>query len=274
MLAAENRIAERPAHPLEQRRAPQEREPLLAESVQVLGVQVRRHEPMVAGEDNLWLIRLRPHAGRAPSRERRELERSRPALGAVEQVLRGVAGQVGTRRAQKELCLASRQREVARPQLEQPPTHPQLIGDRALDPARDDDRRAFGDVLGQQRHDLERVGRREHVRVLDDEDAPVRGRERGRDARDDGAPERRLRRRERLERPAVDRRQPVDGGGQVLQQHDRIVVAPVERDPGELPVVARCPLRQQRRLPVTARCDDGHGARGQVGAQAVDEGST
>ena len=234
-------------------------------------MEVRRHEPMVARKRNLGLVGLRPRVGRPPRRERRELEGPRPALGPVEQILADLAGELRARRAQEQLCLPAREREIGRPELQQAAAHPQPCGDRALDPARDDDCRALGDVLGEQRHDLDRVRLAEHVSVFDDEHALLRGSERGGEARHHRAPEGRLRGGERVERPAIDGRQPVDRRGEVPQQHDRVVVAPIECDPGESSLVASSPLREQGRLPVAARGDDGNGSRAEIGAQAIDE---
>ena len=135
----EHRIAQRPAHPLQQRRPAQEREPLLAQPVQVFGVEVRRDEPVVARKrDRLGLGAVR--VGRPPRRERRELECPRPALGPVQQVL---DRQRRTARRRPNVGAAlPRDAWSARswvPSSSRPPRIRSARGDAALDPARDDD---------------------------------------------------------------------------------------------------------------------------------------
>ena len=125
ILRLENRVAERPAHPVEHRGAAEEREPLRAQPVQVLGVEVRREEPVVAAQRDagsssrarsagrIWRA---PPAGAPPPSPRVRSSRS----------LTGLAADAAPARAQEQLGLAARQREIGRPELEQSAAaHPQ-----------------------------------------------------------------------------------------------------------------------------------------------------
>ena len=53
----------------------------------------------------------------------------------------------------------------------------------------------------------------------------------------------------------VDRLDPIQRGGKVGQQHRRVVVVVVDRDPGHPPLVSLSPLGQQGRLAVAGRGD-------------------
>ena len=59
-----------------------------------------------------------------------------------------------------------------------------------------------------------------------------------------------------------DRFDAVDRGRDVAQEHDRVVVSPVERDPRERTRISLGPLRQQRRLAVPGGRDHGRERQG------------
>ena len=77
--------------------------------------------------------------------------------------------------------------------------------------------------------------------------------------------------RERLEHGGVERRAGVQRLGDVGQKDDGIVVAVVERDPGERATVVCGPLPENRRLAVTGRCDDADDATAALTGEAADE---
>jgi len=66
----------------------------------------------------------------------------------------------------------------------------------------------------------------------------------------------------------------LEGGGDVPQQHDRIVVALVERDPRKGAAVARRPLREDSCLPIAGRSNDGGGRDRRRRPQSVHERRT
>ena len=76
---------------------------------------------------------------------------------------------------------------------------------------------------------------------------------------------------QRLERRLRQRLDPVERGRDEAQERDRVVVALVDRDPGERPHVARRPLREQRRLAVAGRRHHQHERERARRAQAVDQ---
>ena len=96
----------------------------------------------------------------------------------------------------------------------------------------------------------------QHVEVVQHEHTRAAGRERAGDAGHGGCPERRAGRLQRLDDAALERLVPVERCRDVAEQDDGIVVALVERRPGEVTGVALRPLGEQRRLPVPGGRDD------------------
>src|SRR6185503_13698634 len=78
---------------------------------------------------------------------------------------------------------------------------------------------------------------------------------------------------QRLERRLRQRLDPVESGRDQAQDRDRVVVALVDRDPGEGTHVTRRPLREQRCLAVARGRHDQHEREGARRAQPVDERS-
>ena len=76
---------------------------------------------------------------------------------------------------------------------------------------------------------------------------------------------------ERLPHVRAERLDPIERRGDVLEQDVRVVVALVDRDPGERARVACGPLGKECRLAVAGRCDDEHEREGAGGAKPVDE---
>src|SRR6185437_4982985 len=61
---------------------------------------------------------------------------------------------------------------------------------------------------------------------------------------------------QRLENPLADRLNPIQRRRDIAEQHFRVIVLLVSGHPGEIPLLAPGPLREQRGLPVTRRRDD------------------
>ena len=98
----------------------------------------------------------------------------------------------------------------------------------------------------------------EQLQVVQDEGDRVRHRrEGGREPGHHGGRGRHARGGQGGEDPRVDRLDPVEGHGDVGQQHDRVVVATVDRDPGHAASLALGPLGHERRLAVAGWGDDG-----------------
>ena len=70
---------------------------------------------------------------------------------------------------------------------------------------------------------------------------------------------------------SAERLDAVDRRGNVLEQDDRVVIALVDRDPGERSGIARRPLGEKRRLAVAGRRRDEHERERARGPQPVDE---
>jgi hypothetical protein len=75
-----------------------------------------------------------------------------------------------------------------------------------------------------------------------------------------------------LEHTRVDRLDPVQGSGEVAQQHHRVVVAPVDRDPSRPMPLAPDPLRKGGGLAVAGRGDHAHHQHGLRRKQPIHQG--
>ena len=94
---------------------------------------------------------------------------------------------------------------------------------------------------------------------------------RGRQPRDDGGQDGGARGGQGLEDCRVDRLDPVQRGRDIAQQDDRVVVALVDRDPGDPAPLPRRPLGEQRGLAIAGRGDHTDERRGLGGEQLLDQ---
>ena len=129
---------------------------------------------------------------------------------------------------------------------------------RWIFPARHRDLRARGNVLDQRREHVEtsrtgdgvQVVEHQHQRALEcTKCAP--------DPRNPVRPRRATWTRQRLEHLGGDRLNAVNCSRDVSQEHHRVVVSAVERNPSEWTRIGLGPLRKQRRLAVPGGCDHG-----------------
>ena len=204
--------------------------------------------------------------------ERGQVEAGRPAFGVLDQLVDLGVLELQRGGAQQHLGLAPAEGELVRPELEQRPAGPQR-GHRQVgqDPTGEHDHRPGRDVPDERSDGRDRVVR-QRVRAVEHEHER-------RAARGDRRAEalQCLGRRgpalggQRLERRLRQRLDPVERGGDEAQERDRVVVALVDRDPGERTHVARRPLREQRRLAVAGRRHHQHQREGARRAQAVDQ---
>ncbi len=93
----------------------------------------------------------------------------------------------------------------------------------------------------------------------------------GCEAWDGGGKDAIVRRGERRPERSGNRFDTVQRGGQVGEQHDRVVVEVIKAQPGDRPSFSRCPLRKQGRLPVPGRRDHGDDRTFGSGADRVKE---
>ena len=112
----------------------------------------------------------------------------------------------------------------------------------------------------------------ELVHVVEDEHERLGpGRQRRDETRQPTRPQRVAGAPERLEHRGLERRVGVQRLGDVRQKDDGIVVAVVERDPGEFATVVCRPLPEERRFAVTRRCDDADDPAAALTGEAADE---
>jgi hypothetical protein len=123
---------------------------------------------------------------------------------------------------------------------------------------RDGDLRAGRNVLEQRREHVQ-TGRIAHrVQIVEHEHQWALDRcQRAPQARDALGPDGFRRTRQRLERLGRDRLDAVNGGRDVAQEHQNVVVTAVERDPRERTRIRPGPLPEQRCLAVPGGRDDG-----------------
>ncbi len=238
----------------------------------MLGAQVVGHEAIVPAE--------RGRGGRdrllAAQRERGQVEAAGPALGARVEPLGVALRDLDVRLREQRPGVRVVEGEVVAAELEQLAADPharQRHG--ALAAPREHEQRAGRQLPCEGAQRVDALPGDELVVVVEHhDDAAGRGRERRAEPRHGARPDARPRGAQGREHAGVDRRGAVDRGREVRQEHDRIVVVAVERQPRERARVDRGPLRQDDRLAVAGRRGDPHDPRDLLAAQALHEGGT
>ena len=113
-LASHDDIAQRSRKSIEDRGASQERHVPARHSIEELGPQIVTHEPVGAGEGepDIGVQAAGIHG------EGREVQTGGPTLGALDQVLHGLRGEVDPRFAQQPTCLRDVHSEIVGPDLD------------------------------------------------------------------------------------------------------------------------------------------------------------
>ena len=259
-------VAETAAHAVEHGRVLEKLRLDRRQPRQQLEAEVLGHEPVASGEAR-GARRARP-AGL--HRQRREVQAGGPAFRLLGQLGELGRVQLDAGRFEQQLGLSLVQPEVRHADLlHQAMRPPAAERQRWILPARDRDLRAGGNVLDQRREHVETGRTGDGVQVV--EHQHQRALERTKcapDPRDAVRPGRSAWTRQRLEHLGRDRLDAVNRGRDVSQEHHRVVVSAVERDPREGTRIGLGPLRKQRRLAVTGRGDHGRerqGRRAQTG---------
>ena len=242
----EGGVAERPGERLELGRTREEAE--------IGGRQiVEELEPDVVADEAIPAAELLRRSARE-DRQRGQVEPGRPSFRAVGQLDdRGlVESDAGA--AEQEVRLAAAEGKVGRAELEEPPlgTDPSQ-GQVGQEPAAEDERRSGRHVVRELRECLDCVAGVDRLHLVEDEyerlGAPG---ERGAEPRGGGTPDGRTGAGERSRHPRVEGLDPVERRGDVAEKRERVVVALVERHPGERALVTGGPLGKDRRLPIRA----------------------
>ncbi len=272
-LAPEHRVAQRRAHLLEDRCAPEKAEHVRRELRQVLGAEVVGDVALVAG-DVCQVERPIELLSALLALQRRQVEPRSPAFRPPQEP--GNLGLVGLdpRGSEQELGLATAERELVGAELEQWPGHAESR-DRQLRErsAGQRDHRAVREVLDEDADRGQRLDGLENVCVVQDEDerrSP--GRELGAEPGHDRVPDRFSWAIECLDYVLSQRIDPVDRSGDVLQQNNGVVVPIVDGDPRERTDVPGSPLGEKRRLAVAGRRHDEHDRKCARSPKPVDEG--
>ena len=207
------------------------------------------------------------------SEKRREVQAGGPALGTRVQRFGLILGHVGSRRGEERVRLGVVQGQLGGPELEQLPVGTKLReAQPSLGAPAEHQLRASRHVEEQRGEGVQALVVLELVHVVQDEHERLGPSGQRRDeAREPTRPQRVAGTRERLEHGGVDRRAGVQRLGDVRQEDDGIVVAVVERDPGEFATVACRPLPEDRRLAVTRGCDDADDSTAALPGEAADE---
>ena len=164
------------------------------------------------------------------------------------------------RRSHEALHLRAAEHQVAPTELEQPPAHAQGAqgqsrrvagGDQDLCPGRE--------VLAEEGQDGNAPGAVDQVQVVHGEGHVPGGVEAVHESGKDHPLDRRRRTAQAREHASIDRRDAVDGGGQLEGQEDRVGVGGVEREPGERAIDDGRVLGQEDGLAVAGGgADDDH----------------
>ena len=264
----EDRVAERSGEAVEHGRAREEPCEAGREARDHLVAEVVGDDPVVPGE-----ALHRDDAAVSPERQRGEVQPRGPAFGPLGDQADLGRLELDPGAAEEDLRLVGGEREIGGAELEQAPSGAQLPerqgrlaagGDRELRSGRQMPRQ------GDER--VERLGRGEHVGVVEHQHERARPGSNGlAEAREHDALDGGALRRQGGEDRAAERLDPVERQRHVRQQRDRIVVAGVERDPGERALVRICPVSHQRRLAVPGGGGDVDDRVACGGAEPVDE---
>ncbi len=268
IVPLEHGVTQRTAHAVEDRGPRQELELARAPGGRGARPEVIGDEPVVAAE------RREPRlAVGSVESERREVDPCGPALGALVQRGRLRLAEVEPRRREELVSLGVAQRERRRSELEQLAVRPELREPEArLRAPGQHELRSGGHVEEKGRESVQAVGIVDLVDVVQHEhDRLTPSGERLAEPREAACPQGVARCIEPLEHLGRDRAVAVQGLGDVRHQEDRIVVAAVEGNPGELTSVMCRPLTERSGLAVAWRGDDAHEAAAAGAAEALDD---
>ena len=233
----------------------------------MLRPEVVGHEPIVAAESG-ELVRAGLHG-----EQRREVETRDPALRSLVQRRSLRRGHFDAGLGQEPFGLGVAQRELRRAKRQQASRRAQTReGKPLLTPAGEHELRPIRKMLRDRLERIDAVAVSQLVDVVEHEHHRLPDRSQGgAEARKAHGPQRIGARCCSTEDARVHRPDPVRCGGQIRQKGGRVVVAVVQRDPGEGPRVVRRPLREERRLAVAGRRRDADHPRARRGAEAADE---
>jgi hypothetical protein len=254
----EHRVAQAAAHPVQDRCAREEAHLIGRQPREQLEPQVVGHEAVLAAEG----LHLACCRAARPQRERGQVEARGPALGPLRELDDVGVSEVDAGTTQQRRRLVGVETQVVGADLHHPPLRPQPgQRQRRLLPARHHHLRSVRDVVEQcgDRVEARRIGQELHV-VEDQDDRVRHAGERRTDARDAGRPDGLAGPRERLEHRRRDLLDAVQRHRYVAQQDHRIVVALVESDHRERPVVVLRQVGEQRGLAKARRRHQADGA--------------
>jgi hypothetical protein len=268
VLAAQHSVADHRPQLVKDRRAHEKPGVLGCGPGQHLLAEVLREVRLVGAERD-----SRAQLGLRAQHEARQPDRGRPALGALDDDRRLAVVDVHARRAQHRGALSRRHAQVGGLELPQAPlcAQPRERERRSRAP-RQDDGAAGRRLLAERVQHVHGAAAVQEVDVVEDEhqrlDALVEQRDEPRERqRQHAGPARRQARDQLLVGSAV----PSQRMREVEQQHDRVVVALVEREPRHRAGLVGGELAEQRRLPVARRrADHPHRGVGR-GGQAPDQ---
>ena len=256
-LALEDRVAQGPEEPVEQRGPGEEVELAGRQSLEERVAHVVGHEPVVAVE----LLERAVEVVLGAERQRRQVEPRGPALGALDEPLDRRPVEVQPCLLEQVGRLGGGHHQLARRDLPQamlraqaPERHLRLL------PRGDRQGRARVEAAGELGQRGERLGVVQGVEVVEhDHERALALAQRVADPGHDDLPEVRAGREQRREDRVVERLDLVDCGGDRTEQEDRVVIALVQGDPGEGALVGVLPLGEEGRLAVPGgRRDEDH----------------
>ncbi len=260
LIPLQHAVAQRAAHLLEQRRPTQEPQLPGREAGQILRLEVVPHLTVAAAR-----VAQRPCSPVA----------ARPAHPSVRST--SSANAASESRTPAALSSSSASRRVnARseaPTSDSAGRAPQPRHQHRLDSTRKHDRGALGDVAGQNGQHLQRVSLGNLLEIVEHQHTVLQAKQ--------PAPRHRERLFAQIDAPSsrassFRSRWSTATTSSIAattcrEKHDRVVVAPIERDPAERTIVTRGPLREQRRLAVPGRRNDRNRPCGPGRAKPVHE---
>ena len=246
----QDRVAQRPRHPVQHRGAGQEREQLGWNLAQHLRPQIVGHEPVIPGEPDPGVAAGAARLVGQPG----QIQPHRPPLGPPEQLVDLSVVEPDASTLQQGTGLLVVHPKVADPELQHPALGAQhRHRQRRPGPGGHQQLRPGGQLGGQLGHQVQALLVLQQLQVIKDHghwlgDGRHRGGQPGHRPKDRGA-----RSGQPANDPGVDRLDPIQRDRDIGQQHRRIVVARVYRHPTHPRTLALGPLGQQGRLAIAGR---------------------
>ena len=256
-MRTQDRVAERSAHPVEDRGAGEERHLTVRDAVKEFRAQVITHVTVIAGKSEADLAL--PCAG--PYRQRGDVQPGRPALGALDEFAGARHIGLHTCALKQRGCFLGAHRQIVGADLDDPALNAQACRRQRHFGARSQrELPSKRKVQGKLGYGVQAPFVRDRLDMVEHQgDRQTHRCDRGHEFGDDG--DTGARGGQRPEHRRVNRFDPVQRNREGTQQNDGVVVSVIAGDPRHARPDPFGPLGQERCLAITGWGDDGDDRR-------------